>query len=153
MKYLREISIAVIAVVFGSAVSLQAQPSGSKAASHVPTAAKSTAVPTAPSGLAASVAVGTAIQDRVLLGQATEFNASIGRIYCWSKITGKGTPATIKHVWYADGKILAEVPLKVERTPWRTWSDTTVRPGTWKVDVVEAGSGAVLASAAFTVKR
>src|SRR5437660_8841993 len=56
------------------------------------------------------IALGTGVEARELVGEATEFDASVGRIYCWTRITSQNVPTTIKHVWYADGEKAAEVP-------------------------------------------
>src|SRR5206468_12184698 len=82
------------------------------------------------------IALGTGVEARELVGEATEFDVSVGRIYCWTRITSQNVPATIKHVWYADGEQVAEVPLNINFPSVRTWSSKAIAAGKWKVEVV-----------------
>lgn len=97
-------------------------------------------------------AFGTAIQDRQLVGESNDFDASAGRVYCWTEIQAKDAPAAIRHIWYMDGQKVAEVPLKVAASHFRTWSSKAVGPGKWKVEVVDDNGGEILATAEFSVK-
>src|SRR5207237_909214 len=97
------------------------------------------------------IALGTGVEARDLVGEATEFDVSVGRIYCWTKIISQNVPTTIKHVWYADEEQAAEVTLNVQYPSTRTWSSKVIRPGKWRVDVLNE-TGEVLASTDFTVK-
>jgi len=97
------------------------------------------------------IALGTGLESRELVGEATEFDVSAGRIYCWTKITSENVPTTIKHVWYADAETAAEVPLNIKYPTTRTWSSKAIWAGKWRVDVVNE-TGDVLASTDFTVK-
>ena len=97
------------------------------------------------------IALGTGLESRELVGEATEFDVSAGRIYCWTKITSENVPTTIKHVWYADAETAAEVPLNIKYPTTRTWSSKAIWAGKWRVDVVSE-TGDVLASTDFTVK-
>ena len=97
------------------------------------------------------IALGTGVEARELVGEATEFDASIGRIYCWTKIISQNVPTSIKHVWYADEENAGEVSLNVQYPSTRTWSSKAIKPGKWRVDVLSE-TGEVLASTDFTVK-
>src|SRR2546422_11354009 len=97
------------------------------------------------------IALGTGVEARELVGEATEFDASVGRIYCWTKINSQNVPATITHVWYADEEQVAEVPLNINYPSMRTWSSKAISAGKWRVEVVSE-TGEVLASTDFTVK-
>ena len=101
----------------------------------------------------AEVAIGTGITDKELVGNTTDFNISVGRVYCWSKITAENVPTVIRHVWYVDGDKIAEVPLSVQVSPMRTWSSKAVWAGKWKVEVVDERREHILATAGFTVKE
>jgi DUF2914 family protein len=96
------------------------------------------------------IALGTGVETRELVGEATEFDVSVGRIYCWTKIISQTVPTTIKHVWYADAEQAAEVTLNVQYPSTRTWSSKVIRPGKWRVDVL-GETGEVLATTDFTV--
>ena len=60
------------------------------------------------------IALGTGLESRELVGEATEFDVSAGRIYCWTKIVSQNVPTTIKHVWYTDEQKPAEVTLDIK---------------------------------------
>lgn len=94
--------------------------------------------------------VGTAIENKELVGEAKEFNAGEERVYAWSKAVAETVPTQIKYVWYADGKNVAEVPLDIKSPAARTWSSKKVWPGQWKVEATDS-AGTVLSSAEFTV--
>ena len=97
------------------------------------------------------IALGTGVESRELVGEASEFDVSVGRVYCWTKINSQNIPTTIKHVWYTDEKEAAEVTLNITYPSTRTWSSKTIGPGVWRVEVVSE-TGEVLASTGFTVK-
>jgi len=97
------------------------------------------------------IALGTSVESKELVGEATEFDVSVGRIYCWTKIIAQNVPATIKHVWYADGEKAAEVSLNIKYPSTRTWSSKAVWAGKWRVEVVSE-TGETLTSTDFTVK-
>ena len=96
--------------------------------------------------------VGTAIESRQLVGESAVFDASIKRVYCWTLVTARQTPATLRHVWYADNKVLSDVVLNIHFPTTRTWSYKTVWPGHWKVQAVDE-AGQILSTVAFTVKE
>jgi len=99
-------------------------------------AAQETAGPTV------DAAIGTAVQDRELQGAADSFPASVGKVYCFTKL-GKVQPGSeFEHVWYHGNDEVGRVKLKAESSPWRTWSSKNVPPeatGDWRVDVVQEG--------------
>ena len=97
------------------------------------------------------IALGTGVESRELVGEASEFDVSVGRVYCWTKINSQNIPTTIKHVWYPDEEQAAEVTLNVQYPSTRTWSSKAIRDGKWRVEVVSE-TGEVLASTDFTVK-
>jgi DUF2914 family protein len=97
------------------------------------------------------IALGTSVESRELVGEATEFDVSVGRIYCWMRINSQNVPATITHVWYADEQPAAEVPLNINYPSMRTWSSKAIWAGKWRVEVVTE-TGEVLAATDFTVK-
>ena len=96
--------------------------------------------------------IGTAVEDRTLIGQAEEFPVSVGKVYCFTRITGaNGT--TIKHVWNVNGSDVAELSFSIGSDSWRTWSSKQIAPGmagSWKVKVL-AEDGTLLKELAFTI--
>jgi hypothetical protein len=95
--------------------------------------------------------IATAVENREPVGENTAFAGSVGTLYCWTKVTAKTTPATIKHVWYFGDKKVFEKTLEIKYPSTRTWSAKAVKAGDWRVDVTDE-AGAVLSSASFTVK-
>jgi hypothetical protein len=117
-------------------------------------AATTPAAETAPAANSLSVekiAVGTSVENRELMGTATEFDATVGKVYCWTKVNASMPPAKVRHLWSVDGQQEADVALTINYPSARTWSSKTVRPGQWKVEVADE-AGTVLSSTAFTVK-
>jgi hypothetical protein len=103
-------------------------------------------------GLKVEKAVAAAsVRDREPVGEATEFEASVGTVSCWTKILAENPPTTIKHIWYADGDQVFEKTLDIKFASVRTWTTKTVKPGSWRVDVADE-AGTVLTSVTFVVK-
>ncbi len=115
------------------------------------------AVPGSASAAAVSVgeaAVGTAVEDRVLVGQGFQFDSAVGRLYAFTRIVGAPDETQVSHRWYYGDQLMAEVSLPVRGTNWRTWSTKSVMPewvGNWRVDVVSEG-GDILDSLNFSIQ-
>ena len=121
-----------------------------------PAAEPGTTPPAEPKAGAPAVAdakLGTAVVDREPEGVADSFKPDVGKVYCWTRVTGaEGTDIT--HVWYKGDEKMAEVKLAVKYPSMRTWSAKTVPAdgtGDWRVDVI-AADGTVLKSLAFKVE-
>jgi len=93
----------------------------------------------------------TSVESREPVGENKEFEASVGTVYCWTKIAAKTTPATIKHIWYLGDQKVFEKALEIKYPSTRTWSAKSVKTGSWRVDVTDE-AGTVLSSVSFTVK-
>ena len=85
------------------------------------------------------------------VGENKEFDASVGTVSCWTKVTATTVPTTIKHVWYFGDKKVFEYSLDVKFPSTHTWSSKSVKSGNWRVDVTD-DAGTVLSSINFTVK-
>jgi hypothetical protein len=86
--------------------------------------------------------------------QSQSYPASVGKLYCFTRITGAKGDTTITHVWYHDGKEMARVNLPVHSSNWRTWSSKHILPGwtgKWKVEVLDA-QGNLLKTIPFTLQ-
>ncbi len=115
-------------------------------------AAQEKAAKPAGQGLQVEKAVAaTTVEGREPVGESKEFQASVGTIYCWTKVTAPTTPATIKHLWYLGDHKVFEKDLALKYPSTRTWSAKSVKAGNWRVDVTDE-SGTVLTSVGFTVK-
>jgi|SRR5437879_885918 len=111
------------------------------------------AVPATPAAIKVEkIAVGTAIDNKEISGEASAFDSSATRLYAWTKISTDQAPVIIKHIWSQGGKEEANVPLEIKYNAMRTWSSKSVWPGSWKVDVTD-DQGKVLASKEFTVSK
>src|SRR3954465_14551402 len=100
----------------------------------------------------AETAVGTAVAERTLTGAADSFNADVGTLYCFSKITN-AADSDVEHVWYHDDAEVGRVKLHVGGSPWRTHSSKKLGEspaGSWRCDVVQDGK--VIKSVGFKVE-
>jgi hypothetical protein len=106
----------------------------------------------AQSELKAELAVCISVVDRTPQGTDTTFALSVGSLYCWSKVTGASGETTVTHVWLHNGEVVAQVPLPVRSSSWRSWSQKNLygMTGNWEVKVVDA-TGNTLGRVAFTV--
>lgn len=99
------------------------------------------------------VVVCSGIEEREPAGVAERFPADVGRVYCFSELTGVEASEVIHHVWYWEGTEVARIPLPVEAGRFRTWSLKTIPPawtGSWRV-VVEDAAGDALAEVKFKI--
>lgn len=102
------------------------------------------------------VAVGTICQDvinRQPVDVGNSFQASVGTLYCFTKITGASGATQITHVWYFGDTERARVSLPVNSASWRTYSSKRIQAheiGGWHVDVLGTG-GEVLQTIEFTI--
>jgi hypothetical protein len=101
----------------------------------------------------ADAKLGTGVVDREPEGVSDSFKADVGKVYCWTKVTGaEGTEIT--HAWYKGDEKMGEVKLSVKYPSMRTWSAKTIPAdgaGDWRVDVI-AADGTVLKSLTFKVE-
>lgn len=97
------------------------------------------------------IVMATSVSNLEPDGVNTEFPASAGPLYCWTKVSSASVPASIFHKWYRDNQQVFEYKLDLKWASTRTWSRKSVTPGKWRVDVTDE-SGSVLSSVSFTVK-
>ena len=93
------------------------------------------------------------VVDREPVDAGVRFAASVGTLYCFTKITGAQEATQITHVWYFGAEERARVDLDVNSSTWRTWSSKNVEPswtGDWRV-VVVSEDGSVLGTVKFSV--
>ncbi len=82
------------------------------------------------------------VVDRKPVGVGDSFDASVGKLVCFTKITGAQSPTQISHVWYFGDTQRAEVTLSVKSSSWRTYSSKIIQPheiGDWRVDILGPG--------------
>ncbi len=81
------------------------------------------------------------------------FEASVGTLYCFTKIVGARSPIEITHVWYFGNTERARVSLAVRSFTWRTYSSKVIQSqdiGNWHVDVL-GPEGEVLRTLRFKI--
>ena len=94
-----------------------------------------------------------AVKDREPVEVDSIFPDIVGKVYCFTKITGASKPVTISHVWYFNDREKTRTDLDIKSKDWRTWSSKKILKGwigNWRVDVVSS-EGVVLASKQFTI--
>jgi hypothetical protein len=97
------------------------------------------------------VAIARNVVDRMPVDTGSTFPADVGRLACWTRVTG-AAGTTIQHVWI-HGDQEFPVSLKIGGSPWRVWSTKEIPPewaGEWRVEVRDS-AGTVLATARATV--
>ena len=60
------------------------------------------------------------------------------KLYCFTEVKTDKYPTKIVHIWLYNDNIIAEVPLDVKSSTWRTYSSKTIYrnwKGNWKVEV------------------
>jgi len=107
-------------------------------------------------GMALEVAeavVTTRIEDRAPVDAIQAYTATVGKLYCFTRVTGAAGDTAVVHVWSQGGAEEGRVELPVRSGDWRTWSAKTIPPGAagdWRVDVLDA-EGNVLKTTRFTL--
>jgi hypothetical protein len=157
---MRTISLILTVVALSATLALAQSDSAAKKVTKgaPPPAAREAAEPSAgaASGVEVpEVVVCTGVANRKPEGEGTEFAADVGRLYCFTHIKGVSGTADIQHKWYLNDALVSTVTLTVKAASWRTYSYKTIgagMSGSWRVDVVEGATDAVLESVAFTVK-
>ena len=84
------------------------------------------------------------VADRQPVEPGTSFSASVGRLYCYSKIADIQNSTQIVHVWYFEDTERARLTLGVNPPSWRTYSSKIIQAheiGKWHVKILdEAGN-------------
>jgi hypothetical protein len=99
-------------------------------------------------------AIATEIENLTPLGEADSFPSSVSKLYAFSKITGATEDTIIKHLWYYEDTLMAEVPLAVKSPSWRTYSSKEILriwKGQWRVDITTE-DGTVLDTLTFVIE-
>lgn len=109
---------------------------------------------TAPAITVAEAVIATSVVDRQAADNVTSVAADVGKVYCWTRLTGAEGEVQVQHVWYHGDNEMARVSLRISGSNWRTWSSKNITPdraGAWRVDIV-GPAGNVLDSVSFTVR-
>jgi len=101
----------------------------------------------------ASAVICKNVTDRQPVEPGTSFSASVGKLYCYSKIADIQNSTQIVHVWYFGDTERARIPLRVNPPSWRTNSSKLIQGhemGKWQVKILDA-SGNTLADVDFEI--
>ena len=101
----------------------------------------------------ASAVICKNVADRQPVEPGSSFAASVGRLYCYSKITGIQNSTEIVHVWYFGDTERARITLGINPPSWRTYSSKIIQAhetGKWHVQILDA-SGNSLENVEFEI--
>ena len=88
----------------------------------------------------ATAVISKRIENRQPVEPGTRFAASVGRLYCYSKIADIQNSTKIEHVWYFGETERARVTLGVNPPSWRTYSSKIIQAheiGKWHVKILD----------------
>ena len=82
------------------------------------------------------------------------FSNNVDSLFCYTKISNKGTKQEIKHLWYYENKLITAVTYNIKTSyNYRSWSKKTIFPnqtGDWRVDIIDSKEN-VLGSRKFEI--
>ncbi|MFQ5656420.1 MAG: DUF2914 domain-containing protein [Candidatus Methylomirabilales bacterium] len=99
-------------------------------------------------------ALTTGVVDREPIDDASNLPPAVGELYYFTEVKGANDSTYITHVWYYEGREMAQVPLSVNGPRWRTWSTKQMMDnwrGSWKVEAVDS-DGNILSSQNFDLR-
>jgi len=112
----------------------------------------SATAPATQSAVTVEAVLARSVVDRAPQDTGVAFPAEVGELVLWTRVTG-GAGQTLNHVWFYGDTEVANVPLTIGGSPWRTWSRKTIpveATGAWRVEIRDA-AGTVLKQLDFTV--
>ena len=95
------------------------------------------------------------VLNREAVSEASSFSASIGKLYCFSKIENIQSHTEVIHAWYFGDTQRARVTLNVNPPAWRTYSSKIIQPheiGNWRGEIFDP-SGNLLETVRFEVTQ
>ncbi len=98
--------------------------------------------------------VTTDVVNREPVNDGMVFSATMGPVFYFTEVSATDTPTRIAHIWYHEGRQMAEIPLSIEGPRWRTWSSKRMIEdwkGSWRVEAVDP-DGKLLSSQTFEVQ-
>lgn len=93
------------------------------------------------------------IVNRHPVEQGVRYSPTVGKIYCFSRISNIESATQIQHVWYFGNTERARVALAVNPPSWRTYSSKRIlatETGRWRVDILDH-DGNVLKTLGFDI--
>jgi hypothetical protein len=95
------------------------------------------------------------IVNREIINEGRSFSASVGKLYCFSKIANVDSYTEVVHAWYYGNTERARVTLNVNPPAWRTYSSKIIQAheiGSWRVEILDA-AGNLLNTVHFEVTQ
>ena len=95
------------------------------------------------------------VVNREVVNEGWSFRASVGKLYCFSKVANIDSHTEVVHAWYWGDTQRARVTLNVNPPAWRTYSSKNIQPheiGSWRVEILDQ-SGNLLETVRFEVTR
>ncbi len=80
------------------------------------------------------------VVNRTPVNISKTFSTELDKVYCFTKVKTDKAPTYIYHVWYKNGKKIAEIKINIKYQSYRTWSYKTIFPsdvGDWKVELLD----------------
>ena len=80
------------------------------------------------------------VEGRTPLGVNDVFPNDVGKLYCFTEISGATPGEKITHAWYYEDKLIATIELPLKRSRTYTWSYVKILPvwvGDWKVHIID----------------
>ena len=102
-----------------------------------------------------SSAIGEDVVNREVVSQGDSFSASVGKLYCFSKIANLENYTEVVHAWYYGSEQRARVTLNVNPPAWRTYSSKIIQAheiGVWRVEILDQ-DGNLLETVRFQVTQ
>ena len=93
------------------------------------------------------------IIDRKPVDIGNNFDSTVEKLYCFTKIVGARSTTEITHIWYLGNTERARVTLPVKSSMWRTYSSKKIQAheiGYWHVDIV-GPDGQILRKVQFNI--
>lgn len=91
------------------------------------------------------------ISQREPVDETRAFRIGDDRAFAFARIENRDAPREVSFVWYYGGEHHATVPMHVGISPgWRTWSTARLRPGHWRVELIDS-AGRMLSARDFEV--
>jgi hypothetical protein len=95
------------------------------------------------------------VVNREVVNQGSSFSASVGKLYCYSKVENIDSHTEVVHAWYFGDTQRARVTLNVNPPAWRTYSSKNIQNheiGSWRVEILDQ-SGNLLDTVRFDVTQ
>jgi hypothetical protein len=93
------------------------------------------------------------VENRACVDAKEEFSADVGKLYCFTRITGAKDDTEITHVWYYGEIERFRITLPIRSTSYRTYSNKQIQPhevGGWHVDIL-GPDGRLLKTVSFKI--